>query len=253
MAANLFSFTDDLWLLHPSLVFSPRLRLIAIVVLGLNFVWVVGCVFGKVCGNETHMRKHAKYYEFWRAQHKANVGGGMSWRRRTWQQVKQQHKLLRIFFPKFEVGQDPKMIHTGAQKVTIVVSIILLKLLATALFYSQGCRADCVFANGIVPDVPAQKCIDMGGISQQPEVIDLEGGVGMQEQKVSGAEDPSWWGRRLLVALFASILCLPATVALDLLFWKQQAITNKADFANGWLESELALCTRAALHSALHS
>ena len=42
-----------------------------------------------------------------------------TWRNTTWNQLKAQHKLLRVFYQKYELGEDPLRLHTGAQKATV--------------------------------------------------------------------------------------------------------------------------------------
>ena len=37
------------------------------------------------------------------------VKGFRGWRKRTWTQLKAQHKLLRVFFLKFDLGDPPSM------------------------------------------------------------------------------------------------------------------------------------------------
>jgi hypothetical protein len=92
-----------------------------------------------VRNNERHMRKYDRFYAFWREQHamRQAARGPVTWRQRTWAQLKAQHKLLRVFFQKYELGEDPLRLHTGAQKATVLYCLILIKLSVSSLL-SQG-------------------------------------------------------------------------------------------------------------------
>ena len=66
-------------------------------------------------GNEGRMSRYNYFYAFWREQHamqmKARLAknGKPGFRKRTWTQLKAQHKLLRVFFLKFDLGDPPSM------------------------------------------------------------------------------------------------------------------------------------------------
>eukprot|EP00966_Prymnesium_polylepis_P093823 2171257-Prymnesium_polylepis.1 len=44
---------------------------------------------------------------------RAKARGPVPWRKRVWNQLKAQHKLLRVFYQKYDVGEDPFRLHTG--------------------------------------------------------------------------------------------------------------------------------------------
>ena len=51
-----------------------------------------------------------------------------AWCRNTRDQIKGQHKFVRIFFHKYDIGEDPSNKPTGAQKATVVFSIICFRM-----------------------------------------------------------------------------------------------------------------------------
>ena len=62
------------------------------------------------------------------------------------------HKLLRCFYFRFRAGQDPAANHTGAQKATVLFSIILGKLFICAAYTNPRC-ASCLSSQ--LPSLPA--------------------------------------------------------------------------------------------------
>ncbi|KAL3905746.1 MAG: hypothetical protein SGPRY_010809, partial [Prymnesium sp.] len=58
--------------------------------------------------------------------------------KRTWLHLKSQHKLFRIFFLTFDIGEDPYNRLSGAQKATVLVCIILLRLVVLSLQYNPA-------------------------------------------------------------------------------------------------------------------
>ena len=85
----------------------------------------------------------AQFYTFWREQHKLRQAAKApaTWRKRTWNQMKAQHKLLRVFYQKYELGEDPMALHTGAQKATVLYCLIMVKLAVSSLL-SQASSAN---------------------------------------------------------------------------------------------------------------
>ena len=72
--------------------------------------------------------KNRWHYEFWRQQHAMRTAGKKAtFRKKTWNQLKGQHKLLRVFYQRFELGEDPFR-HTGQQKLTVLYQLILMKM-----------------------------------------------------------------------------------------------------------------------------
>jgi hypothetical protein len=105
----------------------------------VNFIYLIAMVRARRMNNEEELRKYEKHYSFWRAQHKLRtLPKKPNFRQRTWTQLKGQHKLLRVFYMKFEVGQDPVALHTGAQKATVLYCLVLTKLAVSALLSQSG-------------------------------------------------------------------------------------------------------------------
>ena len=106
-----------------------------IVVIGvLDTLFILGFVTALVRSNERRIRKYDRHYQFWRAQHSLRAGQKKStWKKRTWTQLKAQHKLLRVFYQQFELGEDPIRLHTGAQKLMVLYIIILFKMTISSM------------------------------------------------------------------------------------------------------------------------
>ena len=117
---------------------------IAILVLSVKVLWLIAVVISKCRGNESERRKHKEFFDFWTAQHKHRIAGGKkaSFLKRLKGQLRGQHKLYRIFFHHYELGEDPAKIPTGAQKATVLAILIQFKMLACALLWGQAQKPD---------------------------------------------------------------------------------------------------------------
>ena len=63
---NQIDFAEDLHLLSAENVLRQWPTLL--VLLTIDFVWLLLMLLGRVRSNESAMRKHSKYYDFWRKQ-----------------------------------------------------------------------------------------------------------------------------------------------------------------------------------------
>ena len=129
-----------------------------------------------------------------------------TWKRKTWTQLKAQHKLLRVFYQKFELGEDPIRLHTGAQKLTVLWLIILVKMTVSSMLSQTSAQS------GVRQNTVAENIL-----------------------------------LRVLIGMISASFSLPASVALDQMFWKQQRMTNKKQMHDKDT-SEVQLIARAALH-----
>jgi hypothetical protein len=143
LAADL-AYLADMWK-HP---------LAPIVIFSIDLLWILLVLIAICRSNESQMRKNSRYYDFWRAQHKERVAEELrnrvklvgwraktkAWLKKTGNQIKAQHKLLRIFFVKFDVGEDPANKPTGAQKATVIMSIIMFRMMVSALFCNPAAK-----------------------------------------------------------------------------------------------------------------
>ena len=60
------------------------------------------------------------------------------WWKGTYFQVRRQHKLFRTCYAKYHIDEDPSKFHTGAQKATVLIAIILFKCVMVCMVYSAG-------------------------------------------------------------------------------------------------------------------
>ena len=98
-----------------------------------------------------------------------------------WNQMRAQHKLLRVFYHQYQLGEDPATTPTGAQKVTVLATMVLFKMLCISLLWGQ-----------------------------------------------KNVDEVEWFAQKLLVGVICASLSLPASVALDQMFWRAQRIVNSA-------------------------
>ena len=180
---NTFSFDDAKYFADLGDNIMP------LVVLGsLNAVFLLGALSAVIRSNERRLRKYDRHYTFWRQQHNMRVAKVKpSFKKRTWTQFKGQHKLLRVFYQQFELGQDPIAQHTGAQKLAVLYVIILMKMTVSSML---------------------SQLTGTGGSVKQSTAV---------EQVVT----------KIMIGLVSAAFSLPASVVLDQLFWKQQRMTNK--------------------------
>ena len=57
-----------------------------------------------------------------------------AWLSATKAQIKGQHKLIRIFYMKYDIGEDPSNKPTGAQKATVIFAIVLMRMTVAAMY-----------------------------------------------------------------------------------------------------------------------
>ena len=197
------------------LSFNSELGILLIAVVAVNAGWLLLMIASKVLGNESTIRKRNAYYTFWRKAHAHRLT--RTWWRRTWMQMKTQHKLLRVLWFRYNVAQDPAALHTGAQKATVLAAIILLKMLLATLFfrpndnYDNVCVYDCQFADDLIPGTYTEnECEEMGG----------------EPQLGSGKSTKDLITDLVYKSLICAVCSLPATVFLDQAFWRTQKLTN---------------------------
>lgn len=121
--------------------------IVAILVVTVDLLWLIIVIVSKCRGNENERRMNKEYYAFWAAQHKHRVSNAKKpkLRKRIWAQVRAQHKLVRIFFHQYELGEDPAKIPTGAQKTTTLAIILQFKMLCIAMLWQQAKSDDVGF------------------------------------------------------------------------------------------------------------
>ncbi|KAL3922576.1 MAG: hypothetical protein SGPRY_004513, partial [Prymnesium sp.] len=123
----------------------------AIFLFSIDAAWLVLVLLACMRSNEAKMRQNAQYYQKWREVHRERqIARGLSnqsrsrleamkaFVSRTWLLLKSQHKLIRIFFLTFDIGEDPSNRLSGAQKATVLVCIILLRLVVLSLQYNPA-------------------------------------------------------------------------------------------------------------------
>ena len=271
---NAVNLIADLSRLDPALLFGDDLEVLSLIVCGTVVLWAVLVILSKALGNEREIQRNAHKFQFWRAQHNATMKlRRQPWLMRTWFQFKTQHKLLRCFYFKFQVGQDPAALHTGAQKATVLASILLLKMLATAFVYRGGCDIKCIFAGCQIVTTTPDRCDELRGtnlddIDPADDICGLvaadvpsEAGISDDELDVEARRILSgtmpglsvtweWLGIKILISALISIGMMPATVVLDQVFWKAQRVTN-AHLSKGDAVSGAAAMARAAMQNAM--
>ena len=194
---------------------NGELTVLLAAVIAVNAAWLVLLLASKLLGNENTVRRRNQYYQFWRKAHAHRLT--KTWWRRTWMQMKTQHKLLRVLWFRFNVAQDPAALHTGAQKATVLAAIILLKMLLATLFfrpnnnYDDVCVYDCQFADDLIPGTYTDhECKDMGG----------------EPQYGSGKSTSELVADLVYKSLICAVCATPATIFLDQAFWRTQRVTN---------------------------
>ena len=123
---------------------------IALVVIGvLNGIFSVWLLLAIVRGNESEVQRNARHYDFWREQRKNRIAvlvqSGSRWSCKAWKewskatinQIKGQHKVFRCFVMKYDATlQDPSAAPTAAQKVTVLYTILAIKLMVAAAVFN---------------------------------------------------------------------------------------------------------------------
>ena len=128
---------------------------IPVLVIGIvDGIYIFGMIMACYRSNERRIRKYDRHYKFWREQHAMRAAAKKkkpTFRKRTWTQMKGQHKLLRVFYQKYELGQDPISLHTGAQKLTVLWIIVFMKMTISSMLSQtsgqSGVRQNTVMQN----------------------------------------------------------------------------------------------------------
>ena len=117
---------------------------ILIIVLTVDVLWLIAVIASKCRGNEDERRKNKAFYDFWSSQHKQRVAKAKKppFHKKVWKQIRGQHKLVRVFYHQYELGEDPAKIPTGAQKATGLAILIQMKMLAISLLWGQAQQPD---------------------------------------------------------------------------------------------------------------
>ena len=121
---------------------------LALIILGVDILWFLGVLISCFRSNE---RQSREYLQFWRTQHKQRIelrsqmGVKPSFWKRTWSQIRAQHKLVRVFFHKYELGDDPAKLPTGAQKITVLATLVVMKMLCLSMVWDQAPLEDASF------------------------------------------------------------------------------------------------------------
>ncbi|KAL3917181.1 MAG: hypothetical protein SGPRY_006506 [Prymnesium sp.] len=123
----------------------------AILLFSIDGLWLLLLFFTWLCSNEGELQRNARYYQGWhemsRDQRLASRLGESSRRLctqcrpfllRTLLQLKAQHKMFRIFFLSFDIGEDPHNRLNGSQKLTVFVCIVLLRMVVLALQFNPA-------------------------------------------------------------------------------------------------------------------
>ena len=102
------------------------------------------------------------------------------------------------------MGSDPRKHQTGAQKVTVLFSVLFAKMLTSSLFYNSGCDITCAFSDGDAEMSPRQ-CAERQGLDLNKEEAD--------------------YGRsyNLTVGFLSALIAIPITLLLDEIFTHSQA------------------------------
>ena len=75
-----------------------------ILLLAVDTMWLTVLVVARLRSNEGDMRRHARYYAFWREQHALRMAPRRTAWGRYWLQLKAQHKMLRVFYQRYEAA-----------------------------------------------------------------------------------------------------------------------------------------------------
>ena len=127
----------------------------------LDLLYLVGMILACLRSNEDRIKKYDRHYEFWRQQHAMRTAGKKAtFRKKTWNQLKGQHKLLRVFYQRFKLGEDPFRLHTGQQKLTVLYQLILMKMAISSML-SQTTASSGVKQTTYMQDVIIRGIIGM--------------------------------------------------------------------------------------------
>ena len=137
IAINTIDISQDLGYLDPEYLWRGRIGLLTVLI--TNVLYLIVLTVSCLTGNEKELRRNARYYAFWREQRQLRIAmAGVTkqpkltwrqWSKRTWGQLKGQHKFFRCFFIRYDATlQDPSAAPTGAQKWTVLFFIIIAKM-----------------------------------------------------------------------------------------------------------------------------
>ena len=197
LAFNSFTWSDLEYLKWENL---QRAWIPLMVLASINMAYLLMMMVAYLRSNEKEIRRNAHYYAFWREQRMErmiHMGARKltwhMWALRMWTQLKAQHKLLRIFFQKYDVTlSDPSAAPTGMQKATVLFAILLGKLFICALYTNPR---------------------------------------GAEEYSTSSTKDKL--ASLVVMGLVNAAIMLPITVVLDRNFNVQQRVTNRQNRRGG--------------------
>ena len=148
VSLNVIRFTDVQYFANLETNYIP-----IVVISIVDGLYLFGMILAFWRSNEKRLRKYDRHYKFWREQHALRAPHKKpSWFRKTWNQLKGQHKFLRVFFQKYDLGEDPFRLHTGAQKLTVLWIVVLMKMTVSSML-SQTSAASGNRQNTVWQDV----------------------------------------------------------------------------------------------------
>lgn len=129
---NTLDFPRDLQYLQWE--YLERGWIACVVLIVLNGTYLIWLFVAYMCGNESEMRRNARYYAFWREQRKTRIAQKKAaqgkitlreWLKLTAEQLKNQHKIFRIFTMKYDPTlQDASAAPTAGQKISVLYTIV---------------------------------------------------------------------------------------------------------------------------------
>ena len=182
--------------------------------------YLVSLLVAFAFGNESEVRKNARYYDFWREQRKNRIARVQTLKRRltiaewlalTVEQLKNQHKVFRIFTMKYDATlQDASAAPTPQQKISVLYTIITIKLMVAAALF----------------DPVAAQTYTKKSETEQYLTILLNGQI-------------------------VALVVMPANVIMDRLFNMQQRVVNR--HASHGISTEVAMIARQGFLSIMNS
>lgn len=116
-----------------------------VVLASLTGTYVVLIALAHLFGNESEIRRNARYYDFWREQRKLRIeylsqkSERFSLRKfcaLTKLQLQNQHKVFRIFTMRYDPTlQDASAAPTAKQKISVLYTILTIKLMVAAALF----------------------------------------------------------------------------------------------------------------------
>ncbi|KAL3911135.1 MAG: hypothetical protein SGPRY_008808 [Prymnesium sp.] len=180
-------YLRDMWT-HPQAV---------ILLFSIDGLWLLLLFFTWLRSNEGEVQRNARYYEGWhemnrdqrQARHIGDSSPGLctqcrAFRKRTLLQLKAQHKMFRIFFLTFDIGEDPHNRLNGSQKLTVFVCIVLLRMMVLALQYNPA-----ILQEYEKRTLAQQLSSNMLGPSSRPDLHEIAEGEEHGAQDIRRASD----------------------------------------------------------------